>query len=661
VAADVLTTLTALPLAIAAVVWLVSATDTAGLVQHGPTLLLMGGLIWAVQQLPSFIIVEVFPGRNGESSYSFDGALTWSAWLIFGPNALWVSLGLLVVEQLRHRGQWAVPALRWTALRNIAVAVVINVFAPLASFWLYEQWGGVFPFPGLTFQAGGFALAAMLARGLLSAPFLMLYFLYIYRGLGLTQLPQTRSVFLRFMLVTFAGQWATDPFGILGAGLYAEHGLGPFLFFAVGSGLAAWLGRRFSQASERSRSHARQLERLEQLSRALLAAPPDASTLHEVLKDHLPGMFPVGRVDIRIFPDTLLAHYPPEAALASDKLWPWLKTQSDIVLFDSGHARPWLGAPEPEIVLAAPILDEDTRLPLGGVCLTHRPVSGFVHSLDARQAAELIPAMRAFAGQIASALRRAEIYRQMLAHEKRQQELAFAGQVQASFLPAATPNLPGWQIAAGLEPARETSGDFYDFIELPDGCLGLVVADVTDKGTGAALYMAMSRTLIRTFAVTHYPDPVAALTAANARLLADSRIEMFVTVFFGILDPATGQLTYCNAGHNPPYIFSGAARALTHTLRRTGTPLGVLDDVTWNVGAAQLAPGDVCVLYTDGVTEAQNDADGFWGEARLQAVTLANLGRCAADVRAAVLDDIHAFVGRAPQSDDITLMVIARE
>jgi serine phosphatase RsbU (regulator of sigma subunit) len=188
-----------------------------------------------------------------------------------------------------------------------------------------------------------------------------------------------------------------------------------------------------------------------------------------------------------------------------------------------------------------------------------------------------------------------------------------------------------------------------------------VIADVTDKGTGAALYMAMSRTLIRTFAVTHYPDPVAALTAANLRLLADSRIEMFVTVFFGILDPASGQLAYCNAGHNPPYIFSGAARALTQTLRRTGTPLGVLDDVTWEAGAAHLAPGDVFVLYTDGVTEAQNAAEEFWGEAQLQATTLTHLGQRAAQMRTAILADIHAFVGRAPQSDDITLMVIARE
>jgi sigma-B regulation protein RsbU (phosphoserine phosphatase) len=167
--------------------------------------------------------------------------------------------------------------------------------------------------------------------------------------------------------------------------------------------------------------------------------------------------------------------------------------------------------------------------------------------------------------------------------------------------------------------------------------------------------------LIRTFAVTHYPDPVAALTAANLRLLADSRIEMFVTVFFGILDPASGQLAYCNAGHNPPYIFSGAARALTQALRRTGTPLGVLDDVTWEAGAAHLAPGDVFVLYTDGVTEAQNAAEEFWGEAQLQATTLTHLGQRAAQIRTAILADIHAFVGRAPQSDDITLMVIARE
>jgi len=249
------------------------------------------------------------------------------------------------------------------------------------------------------------------------------------------------------------------------------------------------------------------------------------------------------------------------------------------------------------------------------------------------------------------------------ANKRFEDELALAGEIQASFLPSEQPEIPGWQLTATLIPARETSGDFYDLIPLPDGRWGVVIADVTDKGTGAALYMALSRTLIRTYAVAYDTQPALALSAAHRRILEDTNTKQFVTVFYGILDPTTGTLTYCNAGHNPPYLFCANDADGTQELDNTGPPLGLrmFKHITWEQRVAQLAPGDVLVLYSDGVTEAQNKQEEFFDEERLLEVGEANLGRSSQQIQDTILAEVDRFVGDAPQVDDITLMVLSRQ
>ena len=246
------------------------------------------------------------------------------------------------------------------------------------------------------------------------------------------------------------------------------------------------------------------------------------------------------------------------------------------------------------------------------------------------------------------------------AHRKIEQELAVAWTIQSSFLPDEVPQVPGWQLAATLEPARQTSGDFYDFIPLPDGRLGLLVADVADKGTPAALFMALSRTLIRTYAVEHPAQPALALTAANRRIFTDTQSDLFVTVFYGVLDPANGALAYCNAGHNPPYLLRAGDSGAIEKLGNTGLALGVLEGDLWEEATVQVAPGDLLVLYSDGVPEAQDAAEVFFGEKRLLSVLLRSRDRAAGEVQAAVLAEVRAFVGNAPQFDDLTLMVLVR-
>ena len=272
-------------------------------------------------------------------------------------------------------------------------------------------------------------------------------------------------------------------------------------------------------------------------------------------------------------------------------------------------------------------------------------------------------ALVAYADERLEALR-ADMHARIRAHGKVSRELAVAGRIQEGLLPEEVPQIEGWQLAATLEPARETSGDFYDFIPLPGGHLGLLVADVADKGAGAALYMALSRTLIRTYATRFPTQPELVLDSANQRILDETHTGMFVTVFYGVLDPHAGTFRYCNAGHNPPILLQETG---IETLGRTGLPLGIMEDAAWEAGSARLDSGDALVLYTDGVTEAQTLDGALYGQDRLLAVIKAQRGAGgAAEDHAPVLQDailaaVHEFVGDAPRFDDLTTMVISRK
>ena len=250
--------------------------------------------------------------------------------------------------------------------------------------------------------------------------------------------------------------------------------------------------------------------------------------------------------------------------------------------------------------------------------------------------------------------------REVLYLRRINQELDLAWQIQSGFLPLELPAIPGWQLAATLKPSRETSGDFYDLIPLPSGRLGILVADVADKGMGAALFMVLSRTLIHTYTVQYPAQPELVFSTTNRRILADTDTIQFVTVFYGILDPAAGTLTYCNAGHVPPYLLSAQGGDAVQTLRRTGPLLGIFEDATWEQKTVQFAPGDALVLYTDGITDAEDRKGVFFGQERLLEVVEANRGRSAQDVQAPLLAEVHKFVGDAPQFDDIALMVVVR-
>jgi sigma-B regulation protein RsbU (phosphoserine phosphatase) len=239
--------------------------------------------------------------------------------------------------------------------------------------------------------------------------------------------------------------------------------------------------------------------------------------------------------------------------------------------------------------------------------------------------------------------------------------------MQDSLLPSRPPEVDGWNLQVVLRPVRETSGDFYDFISLADGRVGLVIADVADKGMAAALYMALSRTLIRALASRYSARPDLALRAANERILADTGASSFVTVFYGVLEPTTGTLAYCNAGHHPPYRLSRALGDSPEVLPGRGTALGVVKDPGLGYSTVQLDPGDALLLYTDGIVDALNQRGERFGTDRMLEVAAMSWaprdsqGGAAHEIRDGLLIRVHEHMGDEPQFDDITLIVLSRD
>ncbi|WP_339947605.1 SpoIIE family protein phosphatase [uncultured Albimonas sp.] len=239
-----------------------------------------------------------------------------------------------------------------------------------------------------------------------------------------------------------------------------------------------------------------------------------------------------------------------------------------------------------------------------------------------------------------------------------QQELAIARELQHSVLPADMAHRPGYAVKGVMESAQEVGGDFYDFFERPDGRLVFVIADVSGKGVPAAFFMAISRTLLKAIALFE-PDPAQCVRQLNDLLAVDNDRMMFVTLLFGIFDPATGRAEIVNAGHLPPVRLAPGGGAFL--VPSTGDmAVAVADGLEFTTLALDLAPGESLVLYTDGVTEAFNAAGDQFGEERMLE-RLAPLGGAGPEtVAEAMLETVKTFETGVEQSDDITLLIVRR-
>ena len=239
-----------------------------------------------------------------------------------------------------------------------------------------------------------------------------------------------------------------------------------------------------------------------------------------------------------------------------------------------------------------------------------------------------------------------------------QNELDLASSTQQSILPKTFPQTTDYQVFASMEAARNVGGDFYDVIRLEDGQVGLAIADVSDKGVPAALFMMSSRTLLKGAAIGS-PDPGDALREVNELLYDENESLMFVTVLYSIYDPASGALTYASGGHDAPLLVrsDGTSALLPLT---GGVALGIVSDVRFHSRTVQLEPGDTVVFYTDGVTEAMNGDGEQFGVPRMSEVYEATPPQDAEGAAKATFDAVRDFVGDTPQSDDVTCLALHR-
>ncbi len=340
-------------------------------------------------------------------------------------------------------------------------------------------------------------------------------------------------------------------------------------------------------------------------------------------------------------------------------------------------------------VLAVPILKCDELL--GILTLMHPNPNHF--------SPEFVEQMQATSDQIALTLENARLYGrleesfQSLDKSKRKieayskaldEELEKGRQIQRDFLPGKIPKLPNWEIETYFSPAKQVSGDFYDVFSLPGDNLGIVIADVADKGVGSALYMALIRSLIRVFSghislhgfanfsihngvtksVTEQCATTEQLNALTAVKLTNDYIAhehakegMFATLFFGVINPLSGIMAYINAGHEPVVIT--ASSGLKQSLRPTGPAVGMMVDMKFEIQQVQIEPGEILIGYTDGVIDALAPNGDFFTRKRLLSI-IEQTTSSASDLVDRIKTGVSTHVHNAPPSDDITMLAVQR-
>jgi sigma-B regulation protein RsbU (phosphoserine phosphatase) len=263
--------------------------------------------------------------------------------------------------------------------------------------------------------------------------------------------------------------------------------------------------------------------------------------------------------------------------------------------------------------------------------------------------------LMAVAGQAGIAIENARLYTVAVEKGRLERELQMAREIQTALIPSRLPHFAGYDLAADWQAAREMAGDFYDVFLLHNGTLGVVIADVSDKGAAAALFMAVARSFIRSYAYAGL-SPVQTLSQTNDLIVEDSDSGMFVTAYYTAFEPG-GHSLHVNAGHNPPLLYRHQTRTVS-VLPTGGRAIGWFKDNPLETRPLSLNPGDMLIYYTDGLTEAQTEDGHQYGLDRLRQAVQRAAGQSAAAVRDRIVQDVNLFCGDTPLHDDLTLVVV---
>ncbi len=420
-----------------------------------------------------------------------------------------------------------------------------------------------------------------------------------------------------------------------------------------------------------------ELERLRNSSLAISATLDVPTVLARIIRD-LRALFPDSQATIWEYQTATGRFCVLQSSLADEEyLAAWLgSTSATAQAVASGQVQiiaDLTGLPETaghgpaarlglRGLIAVPLVSHDRILgainlyfAAAGAATARAP--GVALALPGDGAAELL---QAFAAHAAVAIDNARLHEEEIKRQRLEQELRVAQAIQQSLLPVGSPEVPGWQFAAAYRSARVVGGDFYDFCELSGDPrrIGVVVADVTDKGVPAAIFMALSRTIIRTMAMSGR-GPAAALRRANDLILSDSPTNICLTAVYAVVDVNVGRVIFANGGHNRPLLCRAADNSVSE-LRARGILLGAFENIELEEQRVDVAPGDALLLYTDGITDALNAQDEVFGEARLQSVFRQASAGGAQEILQAILDAVAEFVGDQEQADDITCVVVKR-
>ncbi len=655
---DVVGILYSLPLVILGLFWLILSSDWAVFTSNS---LWMGLIIIAIiifSRLRFYIMHALRNGQMIATDGDFVTVILWTGLLIFGPSIIWIFVIWTLVELCLALRRSFNRDLRWNTARTASLNLASLLIPSLFALIIYQNLGGKIPIPGLSPQNLYPAIIAVIGFALIFflvwLP-LLLYVIWVQDSkFGIEN---TASIFW-FSALTMELPFISLVIGVLASGIYVEHGGIVLGFYFLGLLLIALLANQLSQSAEKSRRQTVQLMGLEGLGRDLLSAPVDARNLPALLRKHIPNMFPCHRAAIWLAPETYLLRFPDGKEGHTPQIWDWLLAQGEPQIFLETDPLPWEKTTERHFaLLTTPVLDQLTGKPLGGLFIELRSTP---QGWDRTTLQQHTPALQNLASQIATTLQQADSFQETLKHQRVTQELRLAGNIQASFLPDHPPEIPGWDIAANLIPARQTSGDFYDFFMMADERLGFLIADVADKGFGAALYMALGRTLLLTYAQEYPENPAGVLQATNQRILQDTRAQMFITVFYGVLEPDSGRLTYCNAGHHPPLLIRKNQASDILRLNPNGIALGIDPNAAWVASSQHIDVDDTLLLYTDGVVEAINPTGGFYGMRNLTKLAKKVANQPSQWIIRAIEEDVRRFQEGIEQSDDITLVCLRR-